>query len=238
MVSPFTLRAVRAGSRYPINVATATFLDPRRYSRSIVAWIWLLVIAVLHGCSLQWIRYAVRPLRKRVDFVRSVVTGRLWKPFFWASIKEDYHPSSVRDVLHAVRRGDATVPPLVVRGASYTTLPNIVHAAIHDNTYKMLHAREESVWRSRYIGAWERQQQQGHDLDPEQPSLVDHVDEEGFAPDSPVRPNEFRAHPLDDFVREIEQQRLPLPQLETPPEIEGLQEVEQDRVESVKRLLQ
>jgi len=127
----------QVGQSIPINVITATFLDPKRYSKFINIWTYL---GVLY--ALQYVQYLTvnnkseeweRKLKNWIRLIELWKGGEL-KKYDWFSFKYDYLPQSIYSSLATFSKAhlenkeeEIQLPPNVVMGASFVnSLQNIV----------------------------------------------------------------------------------------------------------------
>jgi hypothetical protein len=121
----------------PINVITATYLDPRRYHKYIHIWLYLLMLFGAQVIQYTWIASLGRQWREKLSrWLQSIknLNSPFSQQYKWFTFKEDYLPHSSQLFLSSfadgIRSGsvDFNVPPLVTMGASYVepNVPNVV----------------------------------------------------------------------------------------------------------------
>jgi hypothetical protein len=127
----FALKAVTAGehSKVPVNVVTATYLDPRRYNKFVTVWSYLVAIGLLQIGQYQWVRSRSEIWEKRLKHWSDQMAGIPPDPndaYEWTAFREDFLPQSVDSTLQKFSRDRSLVQPISIMGASYTDHVNVI----------------------------------------------------------------------------------------------------------------
>lgn len=113
----------------PINVVTATYLDPRRYNKFVKVWSFLATLGLFQLVQYQWVKSRSKAWKMRLKQWKDQMSGiPETNPDYiyqWLPYREDYLPQSVDCLLQNFAQGKQSIP-LTIMGASYIKHVNVV----------------------------------------------------------------------------------------------------------------
>jgi hypothetical protein len=119
----------------PINIVTATYLDPRRYYKFVHVWLYLIALFGAQIVQYRWLVNLGEKWKQRLsEWVHKArnLDSIYSHKYKWFTFKEDYAPESTQNLLSnyatMMESGEGRIPPLEVMGASYvdSRIPNVV----------------------------------------------------------------------------------------------------------------